>query len=459
MPGDILAFFASLCLFLSSVEYAVPKPLPFMRLGLANLPVIFAVKRFRFCDVLVLVLLKILLSAFISGTMFSYVFLFSAAGSLASGMAVFLCCRLLGKHVSNVGLCLLGALANNAAQIAVARLVVFGRQAYVIAPLLLASGLVSGLALGFFANEFESRSRFLGGLGGAATGAAAGTDGSGADGAMAGNADCGAGFGNANPAEMLADCETVAGKTKPAGVPNHSSFAAGSAPAAPAGPADDAASAPVGGPGTGGRWGLAVSAALAIAAFLAMLALPFVQPLAPKAVLWLLLLAVDELCRKGRVRLLPSAVMIASLTALSLLTPLGKVICTVASFRITQGALEAGLSKGLTLTGMLFASQAVFSSGLPWASCWRRLGPAGQLVGKVFSYFSALSDRGLAVKGVRQDAEGNGLDAEECGPGMEECGPGVEECGPGARRRGIMAALDDRLCEVFADGAGRPCAR
>ncbi|MBP5464189.1 MAG: Gx transporter family protein, partial [Treponema sp.] len=166
MPGDTLFFFASLCLFLSSVEYAVPKPLPFMRLGLANLPVIFAVKSFHFRDILLLILLKVLLASFISGPTFSYVFLFSAAGSFASGLAVYLLYRMLKgfgfeRQISNVGLCLAGALANNAAQIAVARICIFGKQAYFIAPLLLATGLVTGLLLGLFANTFEEQSSFL----------------------------------------------------------------------------------------------------------------------------------------------------------------------------------------------------------------------------------------------------------------------------------------------------------
>ncbi|MBR1911040.1 MAG: Gx transporter family protein, partial [Treponema sp.] len=68
-----LSFFSALCLFLSAVEYAVPKPLPFMRLGFANLPILLAVKKMPAGWVMVLVLLKILLQAFISGTLLSYV--------------------------------------------------------------------------------------------------------------------------------------------------------------------------------------------------------------------------------------------------------------------------------------------------------------------------------------------------------------------------------------------------
>ena len=413
MPGDTLLFFASLCLFLSSVEYAVPKPLPFMRLGLANLPVIFAVTSFRARDVLLLVLLKVLLSSFISGTMFSYVFLFSAAGSFASGLAVYCLYALLRKCggdrlISNAGLCLLGALANNAAQIAVARVLIFGRQAYVIAPLLLASGLISGLALGLFANGFEKQSCFLkavreGRLRKPLAGSpAGGTGGAGMAGGRIGGAEKAGGEADS------AEADSSAGKAAGAGT----------------------ARTPL---------------ALAVVAFVLMLALPFTgagfaatdpRGLWIKAAVWLLLLVLDEAARKGKVRLLPPLIMIASLAALSLLSPSGKVLHVIGSFRITRGALEAGLSKGLTLTGMLFASQVIFSAlqgrglGRVPASATSTGGgnvtATGRgngakcslpgLAGSVFADFARLSGRGLDIKG-----------------------------------KGLMAALDGRLCELWPE--------
>ena len=74
---NLIAFFASLCLFLSAVEYVIPKPLPFMRLGLANMPLVLALYVFGAKEILLLVLLKILGQGFITGTLFSYIFLFS----------------------------------------------------------------------------------------------------------------------------------------------------------------------------------------------------------------------------------------------------------------------------------------------------------------------------------------------------------------------------------------------
>ena len=158
-----LLFFSALCLFLSMVEYAIPKPLPFLRLGLANLPVLLAFSKLKIKDVVLLVVIKTLVQGLISGTLFSYVFLFSAAGSSAAAVGILYYCCVRNKQrplVSLVGMSVAGALGNNGAQLLVARYLIFGEAARYIAPVLLCSGLVTGLLLGIFAQRFVSISRW-----------------------------------------------------------------------------------------------------------------------------------------------------------------------------------------------------------------------------------------------------------------------------------------------------------
>lgn len=164
MHSRLVAFFAALCLFLAAVEYAIPKPLPFLRLGLTNLPIILSLQKMRRRETLLLVLLKIVGQGIISGTMFSYVFVFSAAGSLASALAM-LTLHAAGKHaVSAVGLSLAGALANNLAQLALARWLLFGANARYIAPVLLTAGCVSAVLLGIVTERFMRQSRWYASL-------------------------------------------------------------------------------------------------------------------------------------------------------------------------------------------------------------------------------------------------------------------------------------------------------
>ena len=160
---DSLIFISALCLFLSAIEYAIPKPLPFLRLGLANLPIIIFLKRIRLRNLLLIIIFKVLGQAIISGTLFSYIFVFSVSGSFSSGLMMFVLYKSLyrKKLISNVGLSLLGAMANCLAQLICAYFIMFGANTIYIAPLLTIFSAITGVILGLFCNYFEEKSKWF----------------------------------------------------------------------------------------------------------------------------------------------------------------------------------------------------------------------------------------------------------------------------------------------------------
>jgi len=157
-----IALLGACCLFLSAVEYLIPKPLPFMRLGLANLPLMIALDIFPFGSYMILVCLKIFGQAIITGTLFSYVFLFSVTGTLFSALVMFFLRRVFGgpgrERISFIGIGTAGAMVSNMAQLSLARLFIFHENARYIAPPFLAAGLVTGIALGAFCEVFTRKS-------------------------------------------------------------------------------------------------------------------------------------------------------------------------------------------------------------------------------------------------------------------------------------------------------------
>lgn len=156
-----VALLGGFCLFLSAIEYMIPKPLPFMRLGLANLPLLLALDIFPFPAFALLAGIKILGQALITGTLFSYIFLFSCAGTVISAAVMFLLRRLLGPaRISFVGVGAAGAMMSNITQLVLAWVFVFGRSVRYMAPPFLAMGLVSGVTLGLFCEYFTGRSRW-----------------------------------------------------------------------------------------------------------------------------------------------------------------------------------------------------------------------------------------------------------------------------------------------------------
>jgi heptaprenyl diphosphate synthase len=156
--ADLTALLGAFCFFLSAIEYMIPKPLPFMRLGIANLPILLAVDLLPLPWFLVLALVKVVGMSVISGSLFSYVALFSLAGTLVAALVMWLAHKAGGRHITALGVSVLGAVASNAVQIVLANFVVFGQAAWLIAPLFLGMGLVTGAILGLFALRFSATS-------------------------------------------------------------------------------------------------------------------------------------------------------------------------------------------------------------------------------------------------------------------------------------------------------------
>ncbi len=161
---DAIALMGALCLFFSTLEYLIPKPFPFFRLGLANLPILLSLSIFTPADVLLLVVLKVIGQGLVNGTLASYVFLFSAAGSLASVAMMLVVHRFGSRWVTLIGVSVFGALASNAVQITLSVTFIFGDTAWVIAPLFLGIGVASGFMVGLIAERFRARSRWLDGM-------------------------------------------------------------------------------------------------------------------------------------------------------------------------------------------------------------------------------------------------------------------------------------------------------
>ena len=165
---DLVAFLGGACLFLSAIEYLIPKPIPLLRVGISNLPLLIGLDVLPPGALLLVGALKVAGQGLVAGTLFSYVTLFSAAGTLASVLAMLAVRRLLGRHIGLVGIGVCGAMLSNLVQLLLARFLVFGDGAWLLAAPFLAIGTVMSAVLGWIAERFVARSRWLASLKGAA---------------------------------------------------------------------------------------------------------------------------------------------------------------------------------------------------------------------------------------------------------------------------------------------------
>jgi uncharacterized membrane protein len=156
----LAAKLGAFALFLSTIEYMIPKPVPFMRLGLANVPIMFALGLLKPSGFVLLVILKVTGQALVNGTLFSYIFLFSLGGTVSSSAVMFGLYHLLKHHISFIGISVAGAMASNIVQLLLAGLLMFGPSIRLIVPPFLIMGLASSIVLGLFVQRFSEHSRW-----------------------------------------------------------------------------------------------------------------------------------------------------------------------------------------------------------------------------------------------------------------------------------------------------------
>ncbi len=149
-----IARLGAFALFLSTIEYMIPKPVPFMRVGLANVPIMISLQLLSPEGFIVLVLLKVLSQALVNGTIFSYIILFSLGGSTASSLVMYGLYHGASKHFSFLGISIAGAMTSNIVQLVMSRYIVFGPSVWLIAPPFLIMGLITSIILGLFVERF-----------------------------------------------------------------------------------------------------------------------------------------------------------------------------------------------------------------------------------------------------------------------------------------------------------------
>lgn len=122
-------------------------PIPGVKLGLANIVVLFALYTMKPRDAFVIAILRILLAGFLFGNPMTIAYSF--AGGMLSLLVMWLTKK---TKLSIMGVSMLGGICHNIGQLAMAVLLTeTSRIAYYL-PVLLISGLVTGLLMGIAAN-------------------------------------------------------------------------------------------------------------------------------------------------------------------------------------------------------------------------------------------------------------------------------------------------------------------
>lgn len=147
--------FTALALIFSYLETFIPLPvgIPGIKLGLANLLTVILLYKQNVKEALLLSIVRIILSGFLFGNMFSI--LYSLAGGLVS-LLVMAVLKHTGKF-SVIGVSAAGGAAHNMGQLLVAMAAVETYRVGYYFPVLLVAGILTGLLIGIAAGQILSR--------------------------------------------------------------------------------------------------------------------------------------------------------------------------------------------------------------------------------------------------------------------------------------------------------------
>lgn len=155
------AFLTAIALTIFMVEAQIPAlvPIPGVKLGLANIVTVFALFAYGSRDALLILLIRVFLGSVFSGQMTTFFY------SLSGGLLCFAVTLLMKKVLSEQQIwvaAVIGAVFHNIGQIIVAILITSTPGIIVYLPILLVSGIITGLFTGLCAQFLYGKLKHLG---------------------------------------------------------------------------------------------------------------------------------------------------------------------------------------------------------------------------------------------------------------------------------------------------------
>src|SRR4030042_2865244 len=145
-----IALLSAYSLALHGFESLLPTPIPWLRLGLANIITLTALVLYGIRVAITVTLIRVILSSLFTGTFLGPAFILSLGGGVTSTLAMGIVLSITPRLFSIIGLSLIGALFHNIAQLILAYLLFIQRieAILLISPIIIFLGSVIGTVNG-----------------------------------------------------------------------------------------------------------------------------------------------------------------------------------------------------------------------------------------------------------------------------------------------------------------------
>lgn len=149
-----LSMLLSISVVLGLLESFIPIMsgiVPGIKLGLANIVIVFAIYELSFKDALYISILRVILIGILRTGLFSISFFFSLSGALLSIVFMYLVKKY--TKMSIVGVSIIGSISHSIGQIIVACIFLSNINVVYYLPILLISSIITGLVVGSISNK------------------------------------------------------------------------------------------------------------------------------------------------------------------------------------------------------------------------------------------------------------------------------------------------------------------
>lgn len=146
-----IAILSAFALGIHGVESLIPSPIPWLRLGLANVITLVTLVLYGLYPAIMVTLVRVVLGSLFTGTFLGPAFLLSFGGGLSSTLAMGFVFLKMPRLFSAIGISIIGALFHNSAQLVIAHFFFIGRieAILLIAPIIALIGILTGALNGF----------------------------------------------------------------------------------------------------------------------------------------------------------------------------------------------------------------------------------------------------------------------------------------------------------------------
>lgn len=148
----LMAMLAGIASTLFYLENLLPNPIPWIRLGVANIVILLTLKWWGVKEAMTVMFIKVMLGSLLTGKLMNPVFILSMSGGITSTLVMGFFMRYGRKIFTIIGVSIIGAIVHNTAQLIVAYLLyVRHMQLFSIIPFFLLTSMIAGMVIGFLA--------------------------------------------------------------------------------------------------------------------------------------------------------------------------------------------------------------------------------------------------------------------------------------------------------------------